>query len=1217
LAFDDDHHLTRIASALWSRAPVGRATVLVGAGFSPNAQPLRVSQPTMPGWTALVERMIGDLYAGDDEVAVHRRAQALTLAAATSSALRVAQEYEAEFGRDALERMITENVPDESFGPGAMHRMLLELPWADVLTTNWDTLLERAAHGIEDRVYRVVHTVADIPTASPPRIVKLHGSLPSIRPFIFTEDDFRTYPERFAAFVNLARQSTMETVLVLLGFSGDDPNFLYWSGWVRDQLGDHAPSIYLVGPLDLTPSRRKMLEKRRIQPVDLSRLPQYAVWPTETRRGLAVQWCLERLTASRPYRRTRWPSKRVFRGGTMELYVPTSDPTAPMAWPSGSGTDWTLEKVEAEILPALRHNRSLYPGWVVAPQRARDTLWHVISTTTYEVRRILPKLPQATALALAFEYNWIFETALLPLFDLTEPITELLGGVDRETLTTLERGQVVRLALGLLRLARESGDLHEFRAWEEWLESEASDPEDRSRLQYERCLWSRDSLDFDQLDADLTDWTLKGDPFWMVRKAALLGENDRVDEARTLSREALTAIRAGTDKDREDIASWSREAHALLLRATCLNYQATHWEETELQRDAFFDRLQVLGARGCRARDEVNWFDTEMSHAPPTIAPKSARVRGFDVGAVSNTENWSSQGAIITRRHALEALRFYDETGTPARISPMQSAALGFAGAAKWLHALNTERSIGALARTAGLQDKSAMDVVLSREAVADLDDQVALDWAERLLKGARSLRDRMDNPVTRNSSHERLSVLLEMLSRLMPRLPSLAPQAIDLALDLYDRGPQHVMEKPLGNVFRRAFQVLPADQAPAYVRRVMATPTPSSTNGYYFDPVEKAMAQKWKPFTDPDLAPIITRLIDEVRDPNKRYPATMRLQRLQDVDALDKAQEKAYAHALWDPAFVKDGLPHGTPIFPWAFALMPHPEGADPATVVKQRILNLESLDGEDAVGLVAGLAVGDPPAVSLDARELKVIVRLFAAKAAQRTPPKRDAILLFNSAKGLSFEFWKTFGTVVRLAMKFASTRALVSSYFKDDPALEAAIAVSSVAGHGLLDAARASDLLLGAWLGPEEATMPAAFGSMFWLKGATTQAPFPSAIWSVVGDAVVAQSDTSLLAALEFLRAAYSGHQALVPKDMDGRLERALDALLVSTSDPAKRSSLRVDPGIARLFGGRLVAAMQDAGRLGTSHWEAWRAAALAERVPEIGEALASTTEPNMEE
>ena len=41
----------------------------------------------------------------------------------------------------------------------------------------------------------------------------------------------------------------MENTFVLIGFSGDDPNFLQWSGWVRDNLGPSTPPIYLCGLL--------------------------------------------------------------------------------------------------------------------------------------------------------------------------------------------------------------------------------------------------------------------------------------------------------------------------------------------------------------------------------------------------------------------------------------------------------------------------------------------------------------------------------------------------------------------------------------------------------------------------------------------------------------------------------------------------------------------------------------------------------------------------------------------------------------------------------------------------------------------------------------------------------------------------------------------------------------------------------------------------------
>ena len=144
----------------------------------------------------------------------------------TSGFLRLAQEYESAFGRNALHQFIRNSIRDEKFHPGDMHRDLLRLPWRDAFTTNWDTLLEKTRLQLSERSYSIVRSVADLPTAAPPRIVKLHGSLPSYYPLIFTEEDYRTYPRKFAPLVNTTQQAMMETIFLLIGFSGDDPNFL-------------------------------------------------------------------------------------------------------------------------------------------------------------------------------------------------------------------------------------------------------------------------------------------------------------------------------------------------------------------------------------------------------------------------------------------------------------------------------------------------------------------------------------------------------------------------------------------------------------------------------------------------------------------------------------------------------------------------------------------------------------------------------------------------------------------------------------------------------------------------------------------------------------------------------------------------------------------------------------------------------------------------------
>ncbi|WP_197362549.1 SIR2 family NAD-dependent protein deacylase [Ralstonia pseudosolanacearum] len=138
---------------------------------------------------------------------------------------QLGEQYARVFSKPALEEVLKRLVPDERVHPGPLHAQLLELPWVEIFTTNYDTLLERAAEGIVDRAHYTVTCREDIPQSkilNRRRIVKLHGSFPSQRPFIFTEDEYRRYPADFAPFVNLVRQSLLENVFCLVGFSGDD-----------------------------------------------------------------------------------------------------------------------------------------------------------------------------------------------------------------------------------------------------------------------------------------------------------------------------------------------------------------------------------------------------------------------------------------------------------------------------------------------------------------------------------------------------------------------------------------------------------------------------------------------------------------------------------------------------------------------------------------------------------------------------------------------------------------------------------------------------------------------------------------------------------------------------------------------------------------------------------------------------------------------------------
>ncbi|RYD46352.1 MAG: SIR2 family protein, partial [Verrucomicrobiaceae bacterium] len=275
---------------------------MVGAGFSLNSQPLPGVKSRFPTWRQLVWSMFDELYptvGNETPIALEDRIRRFD----GIDALRLASEYEAAFGPRKLECLIRNLNPDSEHIPSKLHSLLLQLPWRDVFTTNYDTLLERTE--IAGRAYQPVTVIGDLTLASQPRIVKLHGSLPSQTPFIITEEDYRTYPRRFAPFVNTVQQALIENCLVMVGFSGDDPNFLQWIGWIRDHLGQHHAPIYLVGPLSLSIAQRTLLDRRGVSPIDLS--PVFSGYnPAAGIHAASLDWFLKSLLVSKPQRPEKW-----------------------------------------------------------------------------------------------------------------------------------------------------------------------------------------------------------------------------------------------------------------------------------------------------------------------------------------------------------------------------------------------------------------------------------------------------------------------------------------------------------------------------------------------------------------------------------------------------------------------------------------------------------------------------------------------------------------------------------------------------------------------------------------------------------------------------------------------------------------------------------------------------------------------------------------------
>jgi hypothetical protein len=897
-----------------------------------------------------------------------RRKAAMQTANATSGFLRLAQEFEAEFGRTALNDRIRDLVPDMDYEPDELHRRLLALPWVDIFTTNWDTLLERACRDVFDRSYDIVRTISEIPVAARPRIVKLHGSFPAYEPFSVTEEDYRTYPTKFAPLVNLVQQSMMETAFVLLGFSGDDPNFLYWSGWVRDNLGPSAPKIYLVGWLELSRQRRRMLEDRNVVTVDFALLPQAQKWPDHARHQYSLEWFLSALELGRPDRPSKWPRPSpTFAPPPSYLgLIPAPTIDVPKEEPPAPGVTPDLKPKElSDRIVALRNtvevwrwNRHLYPQWLVAPGSVRHTVWMNTQNWYNEFVVIMPHLPPLERLLALRELVWRLDTALLPYF---EPLRKLCAQVldsincQQKTVTRSDgskeeppdldwsdlRDSWSTLAFAVVRVSRDSGDQQAFTDWLQRLAPFAENSgEVAQQIAYERCQWSRGRLDHEILEKDLSTWNpAKSDRAWALRKAGILAEIGRDEDAVALLKDALADIRRYRRRDQDDIPALSREGWSLWLDlAYRRGYPPRNLEFAGTPEP--FDRWRELGVYRCNAHAEYYALlqELEEQKQPPLNVVKK---RSFDLGHQSTSVHMVS-GISARTLASYQILNLGEVTGLPPEAN--HTRLLGD-GLAKAVHELaESERwstSLLAMRLASGHSDK-VVDEFFTRS-------HIALYSAEHVESLRNVLLRQIDYALPRcragNAGRywvNRLEVAVEVLSRLTLRFsPAHAAETLDQAMRFYRDDTfmgAFQLADPLRALFARAIETLSPKELANKLPLLFDLPT--SFEGTAISLIRS----RWPEPADllpPDFAlsssmnetrasvwgPIVSRLIDALESDRSetRQPALRRLLRLSSWGLLTPDEVQRFASALWQPDHLdEDGLLRDHGLYDWTLLSLP-----------------------------------------------------------------------------------------------------------------------------------------------------------------------------------------------------------------------------------------------------------------------------------------------------
>ena len=931
MSFPDQSHINKVRDALWQSYGNG-ASVMVGSGFSRNAVPVRPGTGNLPTWDIITAMLHQELYPREQGDIRHQ-------------ALRTAQEYEAEFGRTELHNALRKLVSDNGYTPGSLHRRLLNLPWTDIYTTNWDTLLERTRNNVSEWDYSVVTSTDQIPMEPRPRIVKLHGSLPDRFPLIVTEEDYRTYPTKFAPFVNTVQQAMMETVLLLIGFSGEDPNFLNWSGWVRDNLGPSAPKIYLAGYLQLSQPRRRMLEEHNVVPIDLAQHPQSSTWQEQSlQHQYATEWILHTFENGKPYDVTDWPSLPSQQPLETPDYlqpVDTISSVLPQAEPTiEEPTKPSSTQEVGEIIEIWRHNRVMYPGWLTMPSSKRQEMEWQTEQWGHKVLVSFPYLTIIERLHAIREIVWREDILLVPMHPQFEvAIEETLSAIDchqhildgayspDSDWASIREGWC-HAASALITAARFRHDRDAFERWiAELMPFQAEDTDLQHRIRHEQCLWAIYEWDIDSLEGLVLDWRTENcDPAWMMRKSAMLWEAGYEAEAEELLQGALAVVRA-MPKVGNSVAGPSREAWATLValgwndRSMLLKRLR---ELAPLRCDPFHEQQSVLDAmRRNRSEEEPPAFDVNRRR-----------------GAGIHFSNYDPQSA------AYRAARLPEVVGIPPIATslftnvrlPTSVWADVLKEAAKEIADENLEFAIRLVLRASRGDSDKTLGRVLSRTRLATLKTMQAESLAEACL---RIIKKASPHPEYESLS-TRAETAIEVLSRITIRLgPELAERCLDKALDLSQ---DHQLQKgtwagPIRHLLERSWEALPKGYRSHRALGLLNAPIAGMDNVSplmeyaWADPVElfanesNVLRRTLK--EDHEWEAVIDLVIRGLlADPSVRRRASIRMTTLVKSGLLTEDESRKIARALWSERHtLPEELPVDVAMYDWGFLTLPEIE--------------------------------------------------------------------------------------------------------------------------------------------------------------------------------------------------------------------------------------------------------------------------------------------------
>jgi hypothetical protein len=227
-----DGSLREHATRLGDRAAHGRLVLFVGAGASRNSG--------LADWAGLLETLADRAGIDKDDP----RRSALGTLPEVDRARVIGEAMSRRRPPTTMGREVVAALGDNRAHPSLMTHLLVAIGTREMVTTNYDTLLERAAaaQGVSLSVlpYQRVES-------GKPWLLKLHGCVGHPEDIVLTREQFLDYPLQRGALRGLVQAMLMTKHMLFVGYSLRDDNFIGIVHDVRGALSRSADTPTALG----------------------------------------------------------------------------------------------------------------------------------------------------------------------------------------------------------------------------------------------------------------------------------------------------------------------------------------------------------------------------------------------------------------------------------------------------------------------------------------------------------------------------------------------------------------------------------------------------------------------------------------------------------------------------------------------------------------------------------------------------------------------------------------------------------------------------------------------------------------------------------------------------------------------------------------------------------------------------------------------------------